>query len=301
MQSELRAAGIAAMASAGDLRPILRPWLTALRQRSEHTATNYAVCCERFLRELGDRELDPDAVADYLESLRGLAPGSRAAHISAVRSFLRVAQSQGLIEKSPVDLLIRPTVAITSYGRYLDLDELRRLVAAAKDAGPMPYALVLLLATTGLRISEAAGAEWRDLYKDPSGRLGLRVVHGKGGKERVCKMRDDAFQALATVHGSSELDASDRTPLLPSPRGGSYSTVALWQMVKNATRDAQLTKPASPHWLRHTAATLSAHGGASAFEIQAGLGHSRLDTAARYVHMARGLERTMTDALPAFE
>jgi len=287
------------MAKAETLRPVLRPWIAALRQRSEHTARNYEGACRRFLEELGDRELDPDAAADYMESLRGLAPGSRAAHISAVRSFLRVAQAQGLIEKSPVDLLIRPNVSITSYGRYLDIDEIRRLVAAARELGDTHLAVVVALAGTGLRVSELARAEWRDVFRDPSGRLGLRVI-GKGEKERVVKLRDDVFAVLAQLHGSDDLDARDRTPLLPSPRGGAYCTVSLWQMVKDAVEKAQLTKPASPHWLRHTHATLAAHGGASAFEIRDALGHSRLETSQRYVHMARGLEHTTVDALPSF-
>lgn len=287
------------MAKAETLRPLLRPWLAALRQRSGHTARNYEGCVRRFLDELGDSELEPDAVADYLESLGGLAPGSRAAHISAVRSFLRVAQSQGLIEKSPVELLIRPHVAITSFGRYLDIDEIRRLVAAARELGDTHLAVVVVLAGTGMRVSELAGAEWRDLFRDPSGRLGLRVP-GKGGKERVVKIREDVFATLADLHGSDELDARERTPLLPSPRGGAYCTVSLWQMVKDAVEKAELSKPASPHWLRHSHATLAAHGGASAFEIRDALGHSRLETSQRYVHMARGLEHTTVDALPAF-
>ena len=288
------------MASAQTLRPLLRPWLSALRQRSEHTARNYDVCVRRFLDELGDRELDPDAVGDYLESLRGLAPGSRAAHISAVRSFLRVAQSQGLIEKSPVDLLIRPCVAITSYGRYLDVDELRQLIAAARALSPTHYAIVLLLAGTGLRVSEAAGAEWRDVYRDPAGRVGLRVI-GKGGKERVVKIRADVLAALAHLHGTDELDASDRTPLFPSPRGGAYTAWALWAKTREAVEKSGISKPASCHWLRHSHATLAAHGGSSAFEIMDALGHSKLETSQRYVHMAVGLQHTTVDALPAFE
>jgi integrase/recombinase XerD len=287
-------------ATAAELRPLLRPWITALRQRSEHTARNYEAAVRRFLDEVGDRELDPDAVADYLDSLRGLAPGSRAAHISATRSFLRVAQSQGLIEKSPVDLLIRPHVAITSYGRYLDVDELRQLVAAARELGPTHHALVLLLAGTGLRVSEAAGAEWRDVYRDPAGRVGLRVI-GKGGRERVVKLRADVLAALAHLHGTDELDASDRTPLLPSTRGGAYCTRALAQKMTEAVAKAGLSKPASCHWLRHSHATLAAHGGSTVFEIMESLGHSKLETSQRYLHMATGLTTTTVDALPAFE
>jgi integrase/recombinase XerD len=148
-------------------------------------------------------------------------------------------------------------------------------------------------------VSELAKARWQDIYRDPAGRLGLRVVHGKGGKERVAKLRDDSFAALVALHGNENLDASSREPLI-GWTGGAYSSWALWKFVKQATEAAQLSKPVSPHWLRHSHATLAAYGGASAFEIADALGHSKLETAQRYVHAAVGLERTTVDTLPAF-
>ena len=231
---------------------------------------------------------------------QAIAAGSRAAKISGVRSFLKVAQELGLVDKSPRDFLIRPNVAITSYGRYLQLDELRALTAAARELGPVHYATVVTLAGTGMRVSELAKAEWRDLYRDPAGRLGLRIRHGKGGKERVVKVLDPVFAALVALHGSDRMDASDRSPLIPRSNGAPWGVWSLWRKVKEASQKAALAKPCSPHWLRHTAATLSAAGGASAYEIQWSLGHAKLETSARYVHAALGLEKTMLDSLPAF-
>src|SRR5262249_33966129 len=152
-------------------------------QHSENTARKYESAVVRFLDEIGDRELQPDVLVEYTQSLHDLAPSSQAAHISAARSFLRVAQSQGLIPRSPVEWLRRPKVQVSPYGKWLDLDELSRLAAAARQLGPTYVALLALLWTTGLRVSEAAGARWCDLYADTEGRIGLRVMHAKGGKE----------------------------------------------------------------------------------------------------------------------
>jgi site-specific recombinase XerD len=230
------------MATETQLRPLLRPWLAALRQRSEATARGYDVAVTRFLHGLGDGELDPDAIADYLESLAdsGLTAGSQAMYISAVRSFLKVAQSQGLVDKSPREFLIRPRVGITSYGRYLDLEELRRLIGAATGLSPTHRATVLLLWSTGLRVSEAAGARWLDVFKDPAGRVGLRVVHGKGGKERIVALVPETLSALAAIRkgehaGSEELDAADKS--LPSiTERRAYTAWSLWRLVKDASR-----------------------------------------------------------------
>lgn len=277
-----------------ELEPLLRPWVTALRQRSDATARSYETAIRQFLDVLGDRELDPTAVSDYLDSLEPLAPASKAAKVSAVRSFLKVAQDAGVVSRSPRDFLIRPSVAITSYGRYLDLDELRALLDAATELGPKNRAVVLALWTTGLRRSELAGARWRDLYRDPNGLTGLRVV-GKGGKERVVRIHPELLEALAAIRigahpGSSELDAADPSPLIPSPRGGAcYTDWGIWSLVRAAVKKTGLTKAASCHWLRHSYGTWVAHEGASPYAIRFAMGHSSIETSVRYVHAARGL------------
>jgi integrase/recombinase XerD len=288
------------MATGNDLRPLLRPWLASLAQRSACTARNYRVACEQFLGSVGDGELDPDAIGDYLDSLRGLAPGSRAAKISAVRSFLKVCQSNGLIARSPRELLTRPRVTVTSYGRYLDLDELRRLLASARQLGPLHEALVTVMWSTGARVGEIAAAQWRDLFADPEGNVGWRIV-GKGGRERVVKITPETLRLLAAVHGSGRLAAGDPSPLFPSPAGGAYSSWSLWAKLREAVAEARIEKPVSCHWMRHSCLTWAAHGGASAFQIQWQAGHAKLETASRYVHAATGLRDTAADKLPSLD
>jgi integrase/recombinase XerD len=187
----------------------------------------------------------------------------------------------------------------SSFNRYLDLSELQRVVAAARELGPRAFAAVMLLAGTGVRVEEAATAARRDLFRDPQGRLGLRVI-GKGSKKRVVAVRDDVFAALVALHGADRLDAQDTTPLLRSRLGRAYTTRGLRKLIVETGERAQLDKHVSPHWLRHTHGTLAALGGASAFAIQASLGHARLETSQRYVHWARGLEETSVSSLPSF-
>jgi integrase/recombinase XerD len=204
---------------------------------------------------------------------------------------------QGILDERPEHLLVRPRATVTSYGRYLTLPELQTLVDAAAELSPRHHAAVLTLAMTGLRVSELVNAKWRDLFQDPQGRTGLRVL-GKGDKERVIRVRDDLLAVLSALHGSKELNAKDRTPLLPSSRGTAYSTRGVHELVAQATNAAEINKPVSPHWLRHTHATLAAAGGAPAVVIQASLGHARLETSQRSIHWARGLEETTVDSLP---
>ena len=104
-------------------------FVESLRARSAHTARSYQYCVRRFLALVG-KPLDQVTAADaagYLASLDGLSAASKAHHISAVRSFLRFLQGQEVIPTTPLDVLRRPRVAITSMTRYLTQEEAERL------------------------------------------------------------------------------------------------------------------------------------------------------------------------------
>jgi integrase/recombinase XerD len=281
-----------------ELRQLLDAWTSGLSMRSTETARSYRMTVSSFLTATRGNVGDVHDAVAYVKSLDGYAPATRAHHISAVRSFLRFARAQGAVEASVDSVLVRPRVSVTSYGRYLTADEARTLVTAAQNRSIRHLAAVLALVLTGLRVSELAGARWRDLYLDPQGRLGLRII-GKGGSERVVKVRDDLFSVLTSLHGSYQLDARDATPLIPNCSGGPYAARGLHNLVAQAVKDSGIRKPVSPHWLRHTHAVLAAAGGSSALVIQESLGHSRLETSQRYIHWARGLAETTVDALPA--
>ena len=103
----------------------------------------------------------------------------------------------------------------------------------------------------------------------------------------------DERKGLAT-----KLDGRDRTPLLAGRANRASSTRTLHRLVAKAAKLAGIDKPVSPHWLRHSFAALAAFGGAPPYQLQADLGHARLETSQRYVHWARGLADSAVDRLP---
>jgi len=206
-----------------------------------------------------------------------------------------------VLPASPLDALKRPSVSITSMNRYLTQTEAEALLQGAASVSPTGYLAVALMLGTGLRVAELAKAEWRHLFRDHQGCLGLLVL-GKGNKERVVGIRDDLWALLLADRkrrGLPEtLSAKDRSPLVATTRGKAPSTMTLWRWVKAAADAAGLDKEASPHWLRHTFGTLLAVGGASVFEIQDLMGHSQITTSQRYVHWATGLAGSAVHKLP---
>jgi len=284
---------------------LFEAWIATLRAQSENTARAYEACVGRFLDSVGKPlgELTVQDAALYVASLsgQGLAKASVAHHVSAVRSFLRYAQSLGVLPVSPLDALKRPKVSITSMNRYLTQGEAQALLEGARDVSESAHLAVALMLGTGMRVAEVAQAEWRHLFRDPQGRLGLLVL-GKGNKERVVAVRDDLWGLLVAERERRglgvTLSAKDRTPLVVTNRGTAPNTVTLWRWVKAAADAAGLDKDASPHWLRHTFGTLTAANGASVFAIQASMGHSDISTSQRYVHWATGLAGSAVENLP---
>jgi site-specific recombinase XerD len=250
------------------------------------------------------RKITVPDVMNYIGTLTeaGLSKASIAHHISAVRTFLKYLQALGLVPQSPLDVLKRPRVAITSMNRYLTKDESASLLAGAKQINDTAFLVVGLLLTTGLRVSELASADWRDVFKDPRGNIGLKVT-GKGNKTRVVALRaNDVWPLLKSYREkrglSITLSTKDTTPLVVTQEGKRPSTVALWRWVRAAATKAGIEKEVSPHWLRHSYATMLALAGGSPFQIQADLGHSQIETSTRYVHWARGLTDSGSRLIP---
>ena len=264
-----------------DEEALVQLWPASVWRRSSSAKTQeaYTRALARYRGWLGDRPLRsvrmPDAIAyaRHLEESH-LAPSSQAQALAAVRSlykFLaRVGTEAGGIDHSPFEAVPTPKVPTQGAPRMLAREELRRMLAVAT---PKPRALVLLLCTTGLRISEALSATWADVFNDPHGNTGLRVV-GKGGKARQVKLRSEVLAAL-------KMWKTDAGPLLPARHGGPMSKQSVDAMLARLAQKAGIGKNVSAHWLRHYMATQALAAGAPLLTVQRDLGHAALATTQR--------------------
>ena len=271
-------------------RDVLRLWLgrAYARSQSRKTLVAYTAQAQRLRAWAAPTELlslQPRQALQYAADLAAspLAPASQAQALSAARSLFAFAAALGAIPSSPFALVRIPVVGSEGAPRDLTREDARRLLEAAR---PRTRALLLLLATTGLRAQEAAGASWADTYTDPSGRVGLRVA-GKGGASRGVKLLPAVLEALAPWR-------RDGGPVVPAQHGGHMTTRALEGLVARAARDAGLPG-VSPHWLRHFLATQALAAGADLRRVQEDLGHASIATTQRYLARAMGLSRTSAD------
>lgn len=266
-------------------------WLGGFR--SPHTVSAYAGDVRRFraftrskpLRSIAVRDIQ-DFAATQSSDLTGASLGRR---LSAVKSLISFGHRIGYLPfdvGAPIKL---PPVKDTLAERILTEQDVQRLLWQA-DAPERrgvfvkrDSALLRLLYSAGLRISEACGLCWRDLVERGDG-TGQITVFGKGGKTRHILLPQAIWSRIVAIRYRNGPD----DPVFRSRNGGALDRSQVHRIVKAAVKRAKLSANVSAHYLRHSHASHSLDRGAPVHVVQATLGHASLTTTTRYVHVRPG-------------
>jgi integrase/recombinase XerD len=230
-------------------------------------------------------------LVDFLASLyrQKLESKTVARHLVTLRNFFRHAQVQELITEDPTAHLESPKIRRSLPG-YLRLDEVEKLLQLPDQTTPLGLrdrAMLEVLYSTGLRVSELTSLRVMDLDT----KVGCIRCIGKGDKERIVPV---GRKALAIVekylrHGRTVLIGSVRGTagsfLFVNRRGGRISRVGVWKIFSSYGRKAGLRVPLTPHMLRHSFATHLLERGADLRSVQLMLGHSDISTTQIYTHV----------------
>lgn len=245
---------------------------------------------ERFAWDAVDRLL----MRGYLGHLtrRGLARRSVARALSSARSFFRFMHREELVESNPARAVGSPKLERRLPG-YLDRAGAERLfVLAETRAQSLRFtdvrnlAIVELLYTAGLRVSELQGINASDLDL-----LSQQVkVRGKGRKERIVPVGDHALRALRNYEARREElqrrlgGRVERGAFFLSERGKRLGVRSVQEAVVGLLRAVDEQEGLSTHSLRHTFATHMVDGGADLRAVQELLGHASISTTQIYTH-----------------
>jgi integrase/recombinase XerC len=275
----------------GDADPVpaFLQYLAAERGASPHTLRSYAADLAElrgFLRTAKVASLaavDARTLRAYLAWLhgRGLAKSSIARKLATARSCFRFLARRGLVAANPARQVASPRLP-KRLPSFLPIDESNELLDASHGAtlsGRRDHAILELLYASGLRVAECCGLDLEDLDR----RHGTVRVLGKGGKERMVPVGDEA---LAAVEAYLSLRGEAGGPLFRNVRGGRLTTRSVHNIVRRRAREAGIDRRVTPHTLRHTFATHLLGAGADLRLIQELLGHSRLSTTQRYTHVS---------------
>jgi integrase/recombinase XerD len=141
------------------------------------------------------------------------------------------------------------------------------------------FLILRLLYLAGLRVSELCQLCWKDTV--PRGETGQITVQGKGGKVRTILLPATLWEQLQQLR----VDASASDPVFRSKNGKLLERTRVFRIVKAAAQRAGINGKVSPHWLRHAHASHSLDRGAPLHLTQRTLGHSRIGTTERYLHV----------------
>lgn len=213
-----------------------------------------------------------------------LSAASRCRRTSTVKSFFNyLTLKRHLLDFNVCQELDMPKRQ-ASLPRYLEESECERLLAACD--GPFAYrdyAILMLLLSCGLRVSELVSLNVTDVYEDH-----VRVL-GKGNKERIVFFAEGCREALddyLDVRNIEHVKESDKNALFISRKNCRITVRGIQNMLDSKLLAAGLDASRySPHKLRHTAATLMLKNGVDTRALQEVLGHSNLNTTQIYTHL----------------
>lgn len=252
----------------------------------------------RWLAQRGSHLLGVDRALlfDYLaqRTEHGYSARSNARLLSTLRRFFAQMVRLGRVAIDPTSLLQSPKLG-RGLPKALSESDVERLLAAPdvdSVLGLRDRAMLELMYGAGLRVSELVGLEALHLNL----RQGVLRVPGKGGKERLVPIGDEAqhwLQRYLEVARAVLAGGKPRTPLFLSRRGGEMSRQLFWHGIKRLARQAGIdAERVTPHGLRHSFATHLLNHGADLRALQMLLGHSSLSTTQIYTHVAKeGLKK----------
>ena len=216
----------------------------------------------------------------------GISPRSQCRILSGVRSLYRFMLADHRIEQDPTELLESPQLG-DHLPEVLSTDEVDRMEAAidlTKWEGHRNRAIIEVLFSCGLRVSELVGLRLSQLYLDE----GYVRVTGKGSKERLVPISSRAVKELEFWFDDRchmDIKAGEEDYVFLNRRGAHLTRTMVLIIIKGAAEAAGVSKTVSPHTLRHSFATVLLEGGADLRAIQAMLGHESIGTTEIYTHI----------------
>ena len=268
-------------------------YLKLERNMSPNTLEAYQRDLEKLLTCL--KGMDKHLLDVKLEDLQtfaaglhdiGVGPRSQCRILSGVRSFFHYLVVDGYRDDDPTELLESPML-----GKHLpevlstaEVDQLEESIDLSKWEGHRNRAIIEVLFSCGLRVSELVNLRLSNLYVEEH----FVRINGKGSKERLVPISPRAIKELEYLFDDRRqmnIKAGEEDYVFLNRRGAHLTRTMILIMIKQQAELAGIRKTISPHTLRHSFATALLEGGADLRAIQAMLGHESIGTTEIYTHI----------------
>jgi len=239
--------------------------------------------------DINPENIKPEHLTGLLQWINELGAGARtqARVVSGIKAFYRFLIIEDKIIEDPTELIETPKI-----GRKLpdilstqEIDKLITGIDLSKPEGHRNRAILEVLYSCGLRVSELTELKMSNIYLDKGF---LRVI-GKGNKERLVPIGGKAIREinhyLPDRNSLDTIQKESRDILFLNRRGKKLTRVMIFTIIKNLAKQTGLKKHVSPHTFRHSFATHLIEGGADLRAVQEMLGHESILTTEIYTHL----------------
>ncbi|MBO7301493.1 MAG: site-specific tyrosine recombinase XerD [Bacteroidaceae bacterium] len=270
-------------------------YLKLEKSLQHNTIDAYLGDIEKFAEFIDGEEFLTSAtleqMREYLATIAdlGINPRSQARLLSSLRSFYNFLLLDGYIENNPAELLKSPKTSmhLPDVLTLQEIDDIINAIDLSKKEGQRNRAMIEVLYSCGLRVSELCEMRLSDLYIEEQF---IRIT-GKGDKQRLVPISPRAIAEL-------EAYFTDRNRISIKPGYEDYvfiserlkkslSRIMVFHFIKELVKQVGIKKNVSPHTFRHSFATHLLEGGANLRVIQAMLGHESISTTEIYTHIDR--------------
>ena len=240
--------------------------------------------------EVRPQDLTHDQLQNFLVwiSELGLSARSQARILSGLKAFYRYLLMEDLLDKDPTALLEGPKL-----GRKLpevlsveEIDTLLSRIDLSKAEGRRNKAMLEILYSCGLRVSELTSLKMSNIYRAE----GFIRIIGKGDKERLVPVSKLALKEIDLYlpdRNALQIQSEFEDILFLNRRGRMLTRVMVFTIIKDLAKAAGIKKTVSPHTFRHSFATHLVEGGADLRAVQEMLGHESIATTEIYTHLDR--------------
>lgn len=227
------------------------------------------------------------------QSLRGSSFATQAHAIATMKGFYKFLILEEKLDFNPFSMVSAPKQWL-SLPKYLSIQQVEELLAVPDVStvyGKRDKAILELMYATGLRVSEVAQLESRNVYLED---CFLKVL-GKGNKERVVPFGNTAKQYLAEYLEQGRPGLREKAKgktgageiIFLNHMGMKLTRMGLWKIITGYGKKIGVAHILTPHVLRHSFATHLLEKGADLRSIQIMLGHASISTTEIYTHVAR--------------
>ncbi|MDO7786873.1 site-specific tyrosine recombinase/integron integrase [Desulforamulus aquiferis] len=237
----------------------------------------------------------------FLEDKRANGPALRSRRVSSLRTFFNYLVSEGYLDNNPALRLGKPKKE-KKIPVYLTVEECERFISVISTSCTHSLrntTIIKLLVSTGMRVSEAAGLNLKDIDLT---RQEVKVM-GKGSKERIIPLTDSITSQLSRyIDSRADIKEEALFLTLVSGRYKRISVATIQDIFRKYSKAAEIKdKHLTPHKLRHTFATLLYQSDVDIVELQQLLGHSSIGTTQIYTHTSADRLKLAVEKMPVKE